>query len=96
MVAVIASLTGNAAIGGNSGNASNQGETDLSGGGVSASLRGSRWNGAPISSKRSLAAAIAGIASNRAIAGNSGASGQPVADEDVSVLEPDPDGPTDF
>ena len=78
VVAVIASLTGIAAIAGNSGNASNQGETDLSGGGVSASLRGSRWNGAPISSKRSLAAAIAGIASNSAIAGNDDAAGEPV------------------
>ena len=67
------------------------GEADLSGGGISASLRGSRWSGVPASSEHSLAAAIASIASNRAIAGNSGAPGQPAADEDVGVLEPDDD-----
>ena len=48
------------------------------------------------SSDLSFAAAIAGITGNSAIAGNSGASGQPAADEDVSVLDPDDDWPADF
>ena len=88
MVAVIAGLAGIAVI---AGIASKQGEADPSGGGISASLRGSWWSGVPASSEHSLAAAIASIASNRAIAGNSGAPGQPAADEDVGVLEPDDD-----
>ena len=93
MVAVIAGLAGIAVI---AGIASKQGETDLSGGGISASLRGSRWSRVPASSEHSLPAAIASIASNCAIAGNIGAPGQPAADEDVDVLEPDDDAAADF
>ena len=91
---LVAGIAGNAAIAGNCVIASSQEETGLSGEGGSAPLQGSRWVGAPASSERPLAA-IAGIASNRAIAGNS-TSGQPVADEDVGMLEPDRDGPADF
>ena len=90
MVAVIAGI---AVI---AGNASKQGETDLSGAGTSASLQGSRWSGVPASSKYSPAAAIAGIASNSAIAGNSGVSGEPAAGEHVGVLKPDDDAAADF
>ena len=50
----------------------------------------------PASSECSLATAIAGNDGNSAIAGNRGATGQPVADEDVGVLDPDHDGPADF
>ena len=69
MVAVIAVIAGIA---------SKQGETDLSGAGTSASLQSSRWSGVSASSKYSPAAAIAGIASNSAIAGNNGAVSEPM------------------
>lgn len=91
MVAVIAGLAGITVIAVIAGIASKQGEADPSGGGISASLRGSRWSGVHASSEHSLPAAIASIASNCAIAGNIGAPGQPAADEDVGVLEPDDD-----
>ena len=54
--------------------ASNWEGTGLLGGGGCASLRGSRWVGAPASSERPLAA----IAGNSAIAGNDGAVSEPV------------------
>ena len=92
---LVAGIAGNAAIAGICVIASNWEGTGLSGGGISASFQGSRYGGDDASSEHSLAVAIAGIASNRAIAGNS-ASGQPVVDEDVGVLEPDHDGPADF
>ena len=90
-VSVVAVIAGSAGIAVIAGNASKQGETDLSGAGASASLQGSRWSGVSASSEHSPAAAIAGIASNSAIAGNSGAPGQPAAGEHVGVLEPDDD-----
>ena len=74
LVAGIASFAGNAAIAGICGIASNWEGTGLLGGGGCASLRGSRWVGAPASSERPLAA----IAGNSAIAGNDGAVSEPV------------------
>ena len=74
LVAGIAGFAGNAAIAGIYVIASNWEETGLLGGGGCASLRGSRWVGAPASSERPLAA----IAGNSAIAGNDGAVSEPV------------------
>ena len=89
-------IAGIAVIAGNCVIASSQEETGLSGGCISAPLQGSRQGGDDASSEHSLAAAIAGIASNSAIAGNSGVSGEPAADEHVGVLEPDDDAAADF
>ena len=77
LVAGIAGFAGNAAIAGICVIASSSEGTGLSGGGGSASLRGSRWVGASASSERPLAA-IAIIAGNSAIAGNDGAVSEPV------------------